>query len=324
MARGIEKGLIYLDDQDRKKMLERIAAAAPTTDTSVYAWSLMPNHYHLLVRSGEAGLSKFMRRVQTGYAGDFNRRHRRTGYVFQNRFKSILVEEEPYFLELVRYLHLNPLRAGLVKNLKGLEAFPWSGHASLVGKRKTTWQDTEYVLSLFASDLNRAMAAYKGFVSDGRKQGRRPELVGGGLVASVGGVEQMVSFRRGRERWSSDERVLGSGEFVLESLKQSDQNRLHRIRPEQQADWVVGLVSELSRIAKINKLEVLGKSRRRPVTNVRAAVCWLSVTSLGLPAATVARLLGIRRQAVLQAQERGQKWVTLQKINIKTLLNKLT
>ena len=119
MVRGIEKWEVFWSDHDRLDLLGHIAALAPETETAIYAWSLMPNHFHLLLRSGPAGLSTFMRRLQTGYAGAFNRRHKRTGHLFQNRFKSILIEEDAYCLELVRYLHLNPLRAGLARSLWG-------------------------------------------------------------------------------------------------------------------------------------------------------------------------------------------------------------
>ena len=265
-----------------------------------------------------------MRRLQTGYAGSFNRRHRRTGHVFQNRFKSILVEEESYFLELVRYIHLNPLRAGLLKNLKELDAFPWSGHSTMLGERDLPWQDTEYVLSQFNHRINLAREAYRRFIADGVGHGRRPELVAGGLVASVGGKDQMVSFRRGRERWAFDDRVLGSSEFVLGMLKESEHQRPLRVAPEHQVDLLVNLVTELASRGKVDTREVMSGSRRRSVTAVRAAACWIAVTGLGLPASTVARLLGVRRQAVLQSMERGQTWIQQQGLDVERLINKLT
>jgi len=77
-----------------------------------------------------------MRRLMTGYAVTFNRRHRRAGHLFQNRYKSVICEEDPYLLELIRYIHLNPLRAGLVKDLKELDRYPWTGHSAILGRRK--------------------------------------------------------------------------------------------------------------------------------------------------------------------------------------------
>jgi REP element-mobilizing transposase RayT len=111
MVRGIEGRRIFTDAVDRQAWLDRLAAVAPATDLTVVAWACLPNHAHLLVRTGRVPLATVMRRLLTGYAGAFNRRHKRVGRLFQNRYKSILCQEEPYLLELVRYLHLNPVRA---------------------------------------------------------------------------------------------------------------------------------------------------------------------------------------------------------------------
>ena len=145
IVRGIEKGRIVNDVADRKNFVNRLGALAAGTKTSIYAWALMPNHAHLLLRSAEVGLSGFMRKLLTGYAISYNRRHRRWGYLFQNRFKSIVCEENAYFTELVRYIHLNPLRAKLVKNLSQLDCYRWSGHSVLMGKIENEWQDRDVV-----------------------------------------------------------------------------------------------------------------------------------------------------------------------------------
>ena len=117
IVRGIEKRRIVNDVADRKNFVNRLGELAGSTNTVIYAWALMTNHAHILLRSAEIGLSGFMRSLLTGYAILYNRRHRRWGYLFQNRYKSIVCDEQAYFTELVRYIHLNPLRARLVKNL---------------------------------------------------------------------------------------------------------------------------------------------------------------------------------------------------------------
>jgi len=118
MARGIERREIFKDDQDRQSFLDRLSIILEKTQTQCYAWALIPNHFHLLLRTSLTPLSKIMRRLMTGYAITFNKRHKRSGHLFQNRYKSIVCEEDPYLLELIRYIHLNPLRADLVKDLK--------------------------------------------------------------------------------------------------------------------------------------------------------------------------------------------------------------
>ena len=149
MVRGIEKRKIVDDGRDGQAFVGRLGEVARATGTAIYAWSLMSNHAHILLRSGSQGLPTFMRRLLTGYAMDYNRRHRRHGHLFQNRYKSIICEEDPYVRELVRYIHLNPLRAGLVKDLKELDRYRWCGHSVLLGRVKCEWQDRSFVLGWF-------------------------------------------------------------------------------------------------------------------------------------------------------------------------------
>ena len=128
MVRGIERRVIFRDELDRADFVTRLAALVKIGALVIYAWALLPNHAHLLVRTGSRPLPRSMRSLLTGYAGAFNRRHKRVGHLFQNRYKSIVVEEEPYLLELVRYLHLNPLRAKILSDLRALDRYPWTGH----------------------------------------------------------------------------------------------------------------------------------------------------------------------------------------------------
>ena len=136
MARGIERRKLFIDDKDRNSFLDRLAIVLEETQTQCYAWALIPNHFHLFLRTGPTPLSKTMRRLMTGYAVTFNKRHKRSGYLFQNRYKSVVCEEDSYLLELIRYIHLNPLRAKLVEDLKELDKYPWTGHSAILGRRK--------------------------------------------------------------------------------------------------------------------------------------------------------------------------------------------
>lgn len=151
MIRGANRGDIFYDEQDRQKFLERLGANVTEAKCSIYAWTLMSNHVHLLFKSGEKGISPVMRKQPTWYAIYFNRRHGRTGHLFGNRYKSILCEEDRYLLALIRYIHLNPVRAGIVKNMEELDNYPWSGHSVIMGKNKHKWMGAEYVLSQFDS-----------------------------------------------------------------------------------------------------------------------------------------------------------------------------
>ena len=154
MIRGIERRKIFLDDKDREDFLSRLERLLPATKTSCFAWAFMPNHAHFLFRTGSVRISTLMSRLLTGYAVYFNLRHKRSGKLFQNRYKSILCQEDAYLTELVRYIHLNPIRAGLVKGLNALNKYAYSGHSVLLGNRKREWQDTDYVLNYFGKQCN--------------------------------------------------------------------------------------------------------------------------------------------------------------------------
>jgi putative transposase len=124
VIRGIERRRIVEDDQDRKNFVSRLSNLAQDTETTIYAWSLMTNHAHMLLRSGPLGLPKFMRRLLTGYSVTYNLRHQRSSHLFQNRYRSVVCDEDVYCRELVRYIHLNPLRARRVRTLSELDSYP--------------------------------------------------------------------------------------------------------------------------------------------------------------------------------------------------------
>ena len=312
MVRGLERRALFRDDRDRDDLLNRLAAVCERTGLEVLAWALLPNHFHLLVRSpghtaghgSQHGLATAMRRLLTGYVGAFNRRHHRVGPLVQGRYKSILVEEDPYLLQLVRYLHLNPLRGGLVEDLNALDRYTWTGHSALMGRVPRTWQAVAEVLGQFGDTRREARRRYRQFVAEGIAQGRRPELQGGGLRRSAGGWEAVAALRRGREQWAADERILGSGPFVERVLEE--------LRPPQPAwsraqalETLPELLKRCAGVWGVEPGEVSGGSRRRAVAHARAAASALAVSYLGLSAAAVARFLGVTPAVVLRSVERG-------------------
>jgi REP element-mobilizing transposase RayT len=169
MIRGIERADIFRDDEDREQFISRVGEIAEATGTRIFAWTLMDNHVHLLLFSGSLGLPKFTRRLLIGYAVWFNQRHQRAGHLFQNRYKSIVCEEDQYLLELVRYIHLNPLRSQVVQNLEELDRYRWSGHGVLIGNLQHDWQEKEYVLSQFGRKERQSVRAYRKFIEEERE-----------------------------------------------------------------------------------------------------------------------------------------------------------
>ena len=141
--------------------------------------------------------------------------------MFQNRYKSIICQEDAYLKELVRYIHLNPIRAGIVQTLDELKSYKYCGHSTLIGKTKNEWQDTDYVLGYFSKSKGKARKEYESFVKGGFTQGRKRELSGDGLIRSLGGWTEAREILRGGVHIMSDERILGDSDFVDSVILQS-------------------------------------------------------------------------------------------------------
>jgi len=162
MVRGIERRAIFLDDADREDFLSRLSRLVPELGFRCFAWALMPNHVHLVVRSGNARISRLMARLGTGYARYFNARHDRVGHLFQNRFRSRRAVDDADLLGLVLYVTRNPLEAGLVADGAALERFPWCGLGALVGTRQARpFEAAGETLALFAHDPAEARACLR-------------------------------------------------------------------------------------------------------------------------------------------------------------------
>lgn len=327
MARGIEGRKLFKDDKDRKSFLNRLASILEETETQCYAWALVPNHFHLLLRTGPTPLSKVMRRLMTGYAVTFNKRHKRVGHLFQNRYKSIVCEEDPYLLELIRYIHLNPLRAKLVTDVKELEKYPWTGHSTILDHHtnplipklrkqsdkpvKSLAEETvEDVLKHFGETSKEARRRYRQFVKNGVDQGKRPELQGGGLVRSAGGNKVGLLGRKQEEREKGDERILGSGTFVEKILEES--NEIHEMRVSNR----ISLDELILRVATDidMDMQILKSSKRnRKVSHARAVISYLAVNQLGCSASEVARKLRMSGMGVGKCVDRGKIIIDKQK-----------
>ncbi len=166
-----------------------------------------------------------MRRLLTGYVVGFSRRHRRHGQLFQNRYKSIICQGGIYLKELVRYIHLSPLRVKIVPDMGRLTGYKYCGHSVQMGQMQCPWQDTGYVLACFGRKSGEARRNYSSCVSAGVDQGRRPELVGGGLIRSSGGWKEAKKLElRAQGRLKGDERILGSVILYAGCLKRPMSN----------------------------------------------------------------------------------------------------
>jgi putative transposase len=293
IVRGIERCPIFLDDHDRESFLSRLRLLLAETGTDCFAWALLDNHFHLLLRPNQRPLSEIMRRLLTGYAVVFNLRHQRAGHLFQNRYKSIVCDKDAYLLELVRYIHLNPVRAGMVDDLESLANFRWCGHRELLGQAALPVIRVEEVLPLFARQHKTAQQQYAAFIADRWNDRPKAKLSAGGRRASTAldpSIPEDALF---------DDRILGGGYFVEQVLSAC---------PAQE-HGVLSLSELMQRVAahvRIAPETLRLPSKERKVVLAKALICHLGVRKLGIKGVEVAAALGYTSTAVTHAAKRGE------------------
>lgn len=307
IARGIGRRKIFDDDADRNAFLERFGAILKDTDTACFAWALIPNHFHLLLRTGQVPVATVMRRLLTGYAMSYNRRHRRSGHLFQNRYKSTLCQEEPYFLELVRYIHLNPLRAKVISDWRQLGNYSYVGHSILMGKKCNDWQKVDDVLLRFAKDRSDARKKYRQFVQKGLAIGKRPDLTGGGLVRSAGGWSAVKALRRAQAYMKGDERILGDSDFVQSVLKQSKEAYERRYRLKAGGVDLNAIANRVSVLMDMSVEEVWSKGKYRRIVAARSLLCCWAVDELNISISELAQRFEVSPTAISKSVLRGKE-----------------
>ncbi|MBU2574371.1 MAG: transposase [Elusimicrobia bacterium] len=281
ILRGIERRDIFPGKEDRGDFINRLSKNLEGDSAKCFAWALMSNHAHLLIRTGEKKLSGIMRGLLSGYATKFNVRHKRSGHLFQNRYKAIICEEEAYLLELIRYIHLNPVRAKIVADMKGLDDYEWTGHAVIMGKSEKGWQETGEVLERFGSSLSMARANYRKFAEEGIGLGKQSKFNGGGLIRSAGGLLEVLRNRKDGTIEKADERILGGGEFVESILKVLEEKDKIKDKVKRELD-VEKLAEKVSKYYGLKVSRVKGESRMRKITKARAVFVNLGMDYLGL------------------------------------------
>lgn len=305
IARGIERRKIFEDDQDRYDFLKNLGLILEQTETACFAWSLMSNHFHLLLRTGVVPIATVMRRLLTGHAIRYNGRHQRHGHLFQNRYKSVLCQEDCYLLELVRYIHLNPLRAKLVADLDQLDHYPFSGHGVIIGKHERPWQNSEKVLLHFGKRVHSARQKYREFVAGGIDEGRRDDLTGGGLIRSAGGWSAVKELKRSKIHIKSDERILGDGDFVSEILSKSEESFERHYALKARGIDIDFVAKRVSALLNIPEGDIWREGKVKELVLARSLLCFWAVRELGVSMAAMARRLNISTVAVSKSVARG-------------------
>ena len=304
MIRGINKGEIFMDDDDRIDFIGRMGTVAEDTATSLHAFALMHNHVHMLLKSSSSGLPAFMCRLLTGYALYFNRRHRRVGHLFQNRYKSIVCEEDAYFRKLVAYIHLNPVRGGLVATIDDLEHFPWCGHADVLGLVRHRWFDRRYVLGFFGGTEPRALRSYAAFLEEEMSHDREDELDGGGFKRSQADGAKANQLGNPGTAGMSDERILGSGEFVRDVLEHAEDRMVGQLYKNERLELARKDIEALCHEAGVSLGHLRSGARYGALSKVRQQLVDKLVNGRGLSLAETSRLLGVSISAVYQIMQR--------------------
>ncbi len=306
--RGIERKKIFRTSADKEWFIQRLGQFLVASNTSCYAWALMDNHAHLLLRTGDVGLATLMRRLLTGYSGYFNRKYNRHGQLFQNRYKSIICQEDIYLKELVRYIHLNPLRAGIVRTMKQLDKYAYAGHSALIGEKAYTWQQTGYVVNMFGKKVQMARKQYSQFIAQGIEHGRRPELVGGGLIRSMGGWDAVKKIRlQGQDRVKSDVRILGDSDFVEQVLSRAEETCRRGYELKRRGYDIDKIERRVAEVMGLPAEEVRKKGRDRRRVEARSLAIYWAVHELGVSGTALAERYGLTQPAIVFACRRGEQ-----------------
>ncbi len=295
IARGNQRQSIFLDEKDFNSYLSYLSEYKAKFSFFLYAFALMGNHCHLLLEVNEVPLSKIMHVLQFRYTRYFNKRYRKVGHLFQGRYKAILCDKESYLLELIRYIHLNPVRAEIVEDP---ERYPWTGHLAYLGKGEKNFIDSDMVLRQLAKKRSLARRMYRQFVLDGMNTGHEKKYY-----------------------QVKDQRYLGEDEFVdkVEGLKKNHEPRYWEISLEK-------IVLEVLREMGIPRDQVYSLTRGRKGALGRNLAAYLARKLAGFRVIEVARhfnrepmtiSLGVKKvENLLQREKAMAKKVEIMERNL--------
>jgi putative transposase len=280
LARGNNKQTIFRDEQDYKVYMLYLKKYHKRYKFTLYAYTLMPNHIHLLIETAIIPLSKIMQGIQQSYTYYFHKKYKSVGHIFQGRYKAILCERETYLLELVRYVHLNPVRASLVSNL---DDYPWSSHSIYLGHIDQPFVEKEFIFKIFSENECLAVKKYLQFTGDVVDEGHRD------LFSNL--VDQIY---------------LGSPEFVR-SVKRRINNQIKEDTLDREQDIqylrdknlsisrkrslpeILKIVSETT---KASPESLLSSSKVRKISTIRSLYAFIASRYAGFSNKSLAEFLG--------------------------------
>ncbi len=288
-------------DADKRSFLARLDFLASGMDFRVYAWALMPNHFHLLIEIGYNRLHEIMQRLLGGFSISYNRRHGHRGHVFMSRFKSILVCRDEYLYKLIRYIHLNPVRAGMVDSLSELADYPWTGHKAIINGEEHVWHRVKDVLSAFGTDEADSRSAYLSYLAAGIGDGDSELMESGSLRICRGGLVREKGACSDQRRYDYVGMVLGSRDFAVGAALMLDDRRRQIRKRGQEHEMLEAIIERICAQYNIEPVQLTGRAKGGSVSFARrdavrllfnAGVCRADISRrLNLAPSSVTRLL---------------------------------
>ncbi|HDP69351.1 MAG TPA: hypothetical protein ENN38_00880 [Actinobacteria bacterium] len=276
IARGNNKEDIFRESKDYLKYMYLLEKYQKRTSFHLYAFALMTNHIHLLLETGDTPLSKIMQGIQQSYTQYFNRRYNRVGHLFQGRYKAILCEKDPYLLELIRYIHLNPVRSKMVDCPS---KYPWSSHPVYLDKKRIKFIETDKMLLMFSKNKSKARELYLKFIFEEKDARHKEEFYN-----------------------LSEQQCLGREEFIEEIKK-----RTKTTQEFEKKSSLIKLVKVIADLTKIAEESIKSSNRESKVVEARNLFIFISVRQLGYGCAEVARFLKKDTSSITRALNRMEK-----------------
>lgn len=275
ISRGNARQPIFLADADYRRYLTYLGESQQRHGFRLYAYVLMTNHVHLLLETAHEPLSRIMQRLNSRYSLVFNRGHRRVGHVLQGRYQALLCEHDRYLLALTRYLHLNPVRARMVRDPA---AYPWSSYHTYLGRRGPVQVETDRVLAQFGATSAAQRTGYRKFVLEAVDHGHQPEY----YAAAEG-------------------RVLGDEAFVATVLKPATGTR-----PPRRID-ASRMIEQVAQALGLSPAEVKGPGKDRPRVEARSWIAYAGSRYTSLRASELARILSVDPSCLSHAARRLER-----------------
>jgi len=287
MSRGIDARPIFRHEKDKYKLLSLIEKNIQKSGYLLYAWSFMDNHYHLALRINNYSFKKFMGAINGPYAQYFRKKLKTRGSLFQDRPKTIVCQDQNYLQELIRYIHLNPIRAGQIKSLSRLATYKWTGHSVLMGKNILDFQNCVDILRRFSRNTSVARKAYEQFCLQGVDSENDDFTL------------QMMKINRDiQDNQDTGSFVIGNPEFVKKVLNEAEEIKQRLSRASVDGITIENIAAEICKQEGVEIRDLLRKGRANKLAQVKASIASVAHQKYQIPVVQIASYFNVSPPAV--------------------------